>query len=75
MTDRPRTVDQFFALPEGPGFGREKRCINGFTVLVPVAPEMVAFWSEDEDVISCLDYDGIRWTLGRYADGSWFRHR
>lgn len=35
----------------------------------------VAIFLDDDDVQSYVDADGIRWSLGRYANGEWFRSR
>lgn len=44
-------------------------------VMIPVAPEVVATYAEEDDPISYVDAKGVGWTLGRYADGRWFRQR
>ena len=44
-------------------------------IRVPVAPDLVAFASEVDDLLAATDPEGQRWTLGRYADGTWFRKR
>ena len=72
--ERPRTSDDMAALPEV-GFGQEERVINGKRVLVPVAPDLVLFWSEDGDMVGYTDSDGTRWDLVKFADGSWSRQR
>ncbi len=67
----PRTLGEFFALPEGPAFGMR---IEG-RIQTPVAPHVVAFFADPDMIISNVDGDGERWTLGRYNDGRWFRRR
>lgn len=44
-------------------------------VMTPIAPDVVATYADETDVIAYVDADGIGWTLGRYADGRWFRQR
>jgi len=69
---RPKSFAEFMALPEGGGFGI--RTENG--VSVPVAPDVICFFSELNDLITVYDQSGEEdqcWTLGRYADGTWFR--
>lgn len=69
---RPRSFDEFMALPVGGGFGLR---IEG-RVRIPVAPDVVAFFSEPNDLITVYDRseeEDTCWTLGRYRDGTWFR--
>lgn len=68
-TIRPTTAAQFWALPEGPAIGQ--RTEGGITT--PIMPDVVAFFSHDDELLSVIDQDGQRWSLGRYRDGSWFR--
>jgi len=44
-------------------------------LIIPIAPEVVVFASHDKDVMAANDADGEWWSLGRYADGSWFRRQ
>lgn len=68
------TLDEMKALPEGPAFGSIIKVINGETVHVPVAPDVVAYFVEPDQLQSWTDETGS-WMLGRYRDGSWFRKR
>ncbi len=45
------------------------------TITFPVSNELVAFYSDETDVIQFTDADGEVWKLGRYADGRWVRIR
>lgn len=74
--DRPRTVADFVLLPEGPAWliedvlnaeGRPVRRV------LPVPTQ--AFFVGPEDLLQVVDDDGVRWTLGRYASGLWFKAR
>jgi hypothetical protein len=76
----PRTDAEFWALPEGGGFGSEVREIDGRRVRVPIAPDLVAFWVDDTGgrdgkpvVRSLVDANGDAWRLERYANGRWCR--
>jgi hypothetical protein len=75
ITPKPRTAEEIAALPEGGGFGMEERLIDGVLRRVPVAPDVVVIFHEQNDVISYVDQDGTGWKLGRYADGRWFKQR
>jgi hypothetical protein len=72
---RPTTGEEFDALPAGPAIGQDRVEIDGKLVTVPVMPSVVAFYSSDNEIVSHCDGDGTNWTLGRYADGSWFKRR
>jgi hypothetical protein len=95
ISDRPRTIEQFAALPVGPEYGVQRyeitdidhkrgfievsgaRCevCDGVRFIdIPIAPEVVSFWSEPTDTLSWINKEGT-WGLGRYADGRWFRER
>lgn len=71
---RPRTAEAIMALPIGPAFGMREEVIEGRTIRRPIAPDVVAIFHEEHDIISVADGQGI-WMLGRYADGRWFRRR
>jgi hypothetical protein len=73
--DGPRTREEFLALPEGGGFGAEIRVINGKRYTVPIAPSVIAPWLADDAIRTLQDDDGVWWSVGRYADGQWFRRR
>lgn len=74
-TERPRTREAFLALPEGGGFGTTERLIDGVLRTIPVMPATVAIYHSETDIISCVDDNGVRWSIGRYADGRWFKRR
>lgn len=45
-------------------------------ISIPVAPDVICFFSEPNDLVTVWDQSGEEdrcWTLGRYADGTWFR--
>lgn len=42
---------------------------------MPIAPQVVATWHEESDILGYTDNEGVAWALGQYADGSWFRRR
>lgn len=45
-------------------------------ISIPVEPDTVAFFNEPNDLMIIWDRSGEEdrcWTLGRYADGTWFR--
>ncbi|MEJ2116367.1 MAG: hypothetical protein P8Y36_00120 [Alphaproteobacteria bacterium] len=44
-------------------------------VQYPLPIDEVIFFSEDSDVTHYQDSDGVRWRLGLYRDGRWFRQR
>lgn len=72
MKERPRTFEEFMALPIGGGFG--VRTENGISV--PIPPDTVSFFSEANDLVTVWDRSGEEdqcWTLGQYRDGTWFR--
>ena len=75
MNERPKNAEQLLALPEGPEFGvAEFGPVAGSGPFkVPVAPQLIAFYSGPDDVLSATDAWGYRWKLGRYSDGRWFR--
>lgn len=78
--DPPKTAAEFLALPAkttgGYSFGSAMREIDGRMVRVPVLERQpVAFYVADDIPMQCADEDGEVWRLGRYADGSWFRHQ
>lgn len=73
-TDRPRTVDELFALP-GVGFGSVDRLVNGTLIRVPVAPDIVSFWSEPADILMGVDAAGVRWKLAQLSTGHWCKLR
>ena len=69
---RPKSHVEFMALPLGGGFGLR---IEG-SYRVPVAPDVVAFLCEPNDLITVYDRSDEEdrcWTLGRYRNGTWFR--
>jgi hypothetical protein len=72
---RPRTMEDMVALPEGPEFGQMDIIVNGRKVVIPVAPAVMTFWSEEGDPLGYRDADHVHWSLGRYADGRWYRQR
>lgn len=43
------------------------------TIRIPLYPSVISFYSEEHDLLGYTDEAGIQWTLGRYADGQWFR--
>lgn len=67
---RPRTTEEFMALPIGPEFGIDHRMIDGVLRRCPVMMPIVAVYHGPEDIVSCGP-----WVIGRYADGRWFRSR
>lgn len=74
--ERPRTADEFAALPIGPEIGtREKTMPDDSKVWVPVIRSAMTFFVSHDDPMGYTDADGVFWSLGRYADGSWFRQR
>jgi hypothetical protein len=73
--EKPCTVAEIAALPEGGGFGIEERVIDGVLRRVPVAPDLAAIYHDEHDVIGYVDGDGVRWRLGQYRNGQWFRRR
>lgn len=62
--ERPRTAEACNALPEGPAFGETQRLINGQMRRVPVAPELVAIYHGETDIISWQDANGEGWQIG-----------
>lgn len=50
-----------------------KPALKGITM--PVLPQVVAFHSEDDEIVAGVHPDGEYWKLGHYADGRWFRQR
>lgn len=71
----PRTVEEFLALPKGGDFGVRIETRNGQTFRIPIAPDLVAFFVDDDVPLACVDADGVMWKLIRYADGRWARMR
>lgn len=72
MNEAPKTYDEFMALPIGGGFGM--RTENG--VSIPVPPDVVAYHVEAGTLTAVIEQaadEDIRWVLGRYRDGTWFR--
>jgi hypothetical protein len=73
--ERPKTLEEFAALPVGPVYVRVKSTVDGRDVISIVPPSMKAIFHGDKDLISYVDSDGQCWALGRYVDGEWFRRR
>ena len=73
----PKTSEEVAALPAGPAFGARETSdpITGRKTIIPVAPDVVASWHGADDPLSYVDSDGATWTVGQYADGSFFRSR
>ncbi len=70
----PKTIEEMQALPIGPAFGFVTRVIDGEKMRVPVAPATKATWFEEDQPMGYSDETGL-WSLGQYADGSWYRRR
>jgi hypothetical protein len=74
-TSRPRTAEDIMALPVGPAFSFKDKIIDGKRWQIPVAPALKASFFGGDDLMAAKAEDGQWWSIGEYADGSWYRHR
>ena len=70
----PRSEADVLALPIGPAFSSREMMCDGRKVIVPVMSSIQAFFVEPDMVLMASNAKG-RWTIGRYADGRYFRRR
>jgi hypothetical protein len=45
------------------------------SLMVPVMPDVIADYVSEDDSLGAVDGHGVAWSVGKYADGSYFKRR